>query len=144
MPFSNAGTSAESFHQSCLEKNSVVPPRKTSSPTMSNPRRKPNKHPKSLSSAPIETEARILRSILPTKPARNTHPITIKTMETKVLVMSLERKDRSQIGRTVKRNKESCYPAYQGKNFANHAAGNPKKCGEQDDNNEDPVELSET
>ena len=87
MPFSNAGTSAESFHQSCLEKNSVVPPRKTSSPTMSNPRRKPNKHPKSLSSAPIETEARILRSILPTKPARNTHPITIKTMETKVLVM---------------------------------------------------------
>ena len=58
--------------------------------------------------------------------------------------MGLERKDRCQIGRTIKRNKESCYPAYQGKNFANHAAGNPKKCGEQDDNNEDPVELSET
>ena len=58
--------------------------------------------------------------------------------------VSLERKDRSQIGRTVKRNKESCYPSYQGKNFANHAAGNPKKCGEQEDNNEDPVELSET
>ena len=87
MPFSNAGTSAESFHQSCLGKNSVVPPRKTNSPTMSNPRRKPNKHPKSLSSAPIDTEARILRSILPTKPARKTHPITIRTIETNVLVM---------------------------------------------------------
>ena len=132
MPFSNAGTSTESFHQSCLGKNSVVPPRNTNRPTISNPRRKPNKQPKSLSSAPIETEARILRSILPTKPARNTHPITIKTMDTNVLVM---RPMWAWNGRTA---------AYEGKYFADHAAGGPKECREQNNDNEDPVEFSKT
>ena len=58
--------------------------------------------------------------------------------------MGLERKNSRQIGRTLTGNKKRRHPAYEGKYFADHAAGGPKECREQNNDNEDPVEFSKT